>query len=113
MKRKKILKNLMVVAACATVATAFAGCSDDGQNNIRVYDAVYFQDIYMVVEENGQHTLHKGDAGRRSDSGTNEVSGDVPILYLDCGEELYTSQFVGYKTEPSVDKYDTKCELCF
>ncbi len=107
MKRKKLLKNLMVVAACATVATAFAGC------NYEKYDIVYFEDIYMVVEENGQHTLHKGDVGARISGNDYGQTGDVPVLKLDCGEELYTPQFVGYETEPSVDKYSAKCELCF
>ena len=95
----------------AIIAISASGCTTYSSKGFEAFAVA--EDSFIVVSENGKETLHKGDV-------ITEVSklyglpSAVPTLKLDCGEKLYTSQFVGYgENKPSEENYDEVCELCF
>lgn len=61
----------------------------------------------IIVNEGGKYVLHSGelDSVRR-----NTANYTMPRLKLDCGETIYTSQFIVYKGNVKEGTYDEVCD---
>lgn len=110
LKTNKLKKLLLVAGATAIIAISASGCNYTSKG----FEAFTVEENgFIVVSENGKETLHKGDIVTEVSNFTAYPS-SVPTLKFDCGEKLYTSQFVGYgENKPSEENYDEVCELCF
>lgn len=94
----------------AIIAISASGCNYTSKG----FEAFAVEENgFIVVSENGKETLHKGDIVTEVSNFAGYPS-SVPTLKFDCGEKLYTSQFVGYgENKLSEEKYDEVCEFCF
>ena len=120
---KKILKKTLTLGAVATAAISLASCGIDyGEHENENFFKGEFEvakDQYIVVEENGVNTLHKGSLY----SPYHDVKGGVytgyghsftPILKFNCGETLQTYEFVLYFDKcPKEEKYDKICDCAY
>lgn len=135
MKRKFILKLTGALAVLGMAVGCLVGCSSqneittvntkykgfyDDRTTQCISDATEFQfDEYIlsdgpiVINEGGQYVMHKGQVrlpklANKASSGAALL---LPILELECGERLQTSDYVAYTSGcPSETKYDCVCE---
>ena len=110
LKTDRLKKLLLVAVTTAIIAISASGCtySSKGLESFAVAE-----NSFIVVSENGKETLHKGDIVTEMTYWA-QIPSAVPTLKFNCGEKLYTSQFVGYgENKPSEENYDDVCEFCF
>ena len=121
---KGILKKIgygLVLASSVFAVFSLTSCDPYGTEERKTTGvttndkSTFLTDNYIVVEENGETTLHKGDVTTFYEYGSKtRWSHAIPSLKFDCAEnEIFTSQFVAYgKEKPSEEKYDHECEEC-
>lgn len=116
--RKKGLISLMLAGLVSTTAVAAVGCDDNkpvgDMANLKYTDVM--ADAYLVVDENGERTMHKGDVCFLifKEPGQKKGTSDIKI-FLDCkNEDLpYTTDTLMLQEKPQEDEYDEICERCF
>ena len=119
--RKGFVKNLACLGLSLSlfgVAVGVSGCDYDPTRDISSAlqtNYLVTKDVYIVVQENGIDTLHKGDIHVPYTTETNGYSFVLPtILKFNCGKELQTYQFVAYiQDSPTAENYDRICDCAY
>jgi len=112
-------KRLIALMCAGVIGLSMAGCSSIQENiedlannplNENSQDIIY-ADKYIVLDENGCSTLHKGDVYLGYGAGLVE---GCKVHKFDCGEEIYcTYPYRVSDTIPKETAYDEVCEDCF
>lgn len=110
-KLKKFIALSLASIFCVGTASVLAGCDGEKTDSGNlIYSITSLSNAYIVVNENGVDTLHKGTLIERA-WGNSYGGAMTPILKFNCGKELQTSQFIAYTQGcPSEEKYDEVCD---
>ena len=114
-KLKKFITLSLASILCAGTAVGLSGCdyNHDVSNTEDREVLISNKNVYIVVNENGTDTLHKGNVLTYVwNSGGYGGPASLPtVLKFNCGKELQTYQFVAYPQGcPSEEKYDEVCD---
>lgn len=110
---KGLLKRSILAGMLALGCVTFASCEKEVPNTPTNTPSNAFQKYrgYIVLNEKGVYTLHKGVEYTIAG---NYVSSSIPGVDLDCRDyDIRTNQFVNYPTKPNEDAYDHICDECF
>ena len=119
MKKRRLI-SVMLATMMGTSIGVISGCSNEDVNKDReLYyaDNMQIDDVYIVLEDNGEKKVHKGDyqiACYLDPKRYGFTSSGFVKLDLDCGKNYFTNaDCYIYEKKPARDDYDKMCEDCF
>ena len=118
-KLKKMIMLGLAGAVALGATVGLVGCNDKVDNAFEdneLRTIISNKNVYIVVNENGTETLHKGDVINKGYYMGNYTGYALlpTILKFNCGKELQTYQFVAYTQGcPTKDKYDKVCDCAY
>ena len=116
---KKGVTTVAVVLSLAAAVFGMAGCTKNQTYEEKYGEDVTQEDLYfskifdgaIIVNEGGKYVLHRGELDSlRRNYLNSATSYTTPRLKLDCGETIYTSQFIAYKGNVKEGTYDEVCD---
>ncbi len=135
--KKRLISLMLAGALMAGVGALAAGCGEANDNNSEFkgdlsvagqqygdkidHDGIYrgaaykYDDIYVVLDQNGKKVLHHGDVEQLLNDTYRGSVGSGNWLYdFDCTEPFATDwQHAFFDEKPSEDFYTEECDDCF